>query len=103
MADGERGSILYYDKDSIIGRCGKATISVGDIPETKVKAIETTERYDKDGKLVEKIVREIEKDDEPAKGVTCGKLSEEYAAQAYWCGASASTAATTALPSESHG
>ncbi len=57
--DGEKGTVIFYDKDAIIAHQGKATISVDDVPETKAKMVETTERYDKDGNLVEKIVREI--------------------------------------------
>lgn len=103
VADGEKGSILYYDKDSIIGRCGKATISVGDVPETKAKVIETTERYDKDGKLVEKIVREIPEDGESAKAALSAKKATERAVWASGCCAHAVTSVSSANPIELHG
>lgn len=64
VADGEKGSILFYDKDAIISGQGKATISVSEVPDTKAKVIETVERYDKDGNLVEKITREEKSEDD---------------------------------------
>lgn len=120
VADGEKGSILFYDKDAIIARQGKATISVDDVPETKAKVVETTERYDKDGNLVEKIVRKIPEDEKTKPYIApwvygstispnqiasishAAQCAENATAYANWTSGCVS-AATTAMPSESHG
>ncbi len=54
----------------------------------KTKIIETTEKYDKDGKLVEKITREETTEDDETKQIntimplsskwTCGILEQSY-------------------------
>jgi hypothetical protein len=79
IVDGEKGSILHYDKDTIIGHQGKAIVNVCDVSAQKAKVIETTEKYDKNGKLVEKIVREITEDDESVKAALCAKKATERA------------------------
>lgn len=66
--DSEKGSILFYDKDAMIGRQGKAIVNISDSPTSKTKIIETTEKYDKDGNLVEKNTREEETEDDTVYG-----------------------------------
>ena len=124
VANGEKGSVIFYDKDAIIARQGKATISVGDVPETKAKVIETTERYDKDGNLVEKIVREIPEDEKAkpyiapwvygstispdqiariSNATQCAENAKAYANWASGCCDNAVVSVSNAKPSESHG
>lgn len=123
-ADGEKGTVIFCDKDAIIAQTGKATISVDDVPETKAKVVETTERYGKDGNLVEKIVREIPEDEKEKPYIAplvygstispnqiasishAGQCVENAKAHANWasgCATSASTSADTTIPSESRG
>lgn len=64
VTDGEKCSIFESDKDGIKARQGKVTIKGDDKPMVKSKIIETIEKYDKDGKLVEKITREETTEDD---------------------------------------
>lgn len=64
ITDGEKCSVFESDKDETKVRQGRATIKGDDKPMVKTKIIETTEKYDKDGKLVEKITREEEIEDD---------------------------------------
>lgn len=61
---GENCSIIESDKDGIKWRQGKAAIKGDNKEMVKIKIIETTEKYDKDGKLVEKITREETTEDD---------------------------------------
>lgn len=64
VINGENGSVVMQDADGIIVRQGKFAIKGDDKPMVKTKIIETTEKYDKDGKLVEKITREETTEDD---------------------------------------
>ncbi len=61
--DGEKCSVIEFNGTNMSARCGTATICAEE-ESPKGKTVETTERYDKDGKLVEKVVREITEDGE---------------------------------------
>lgn len=90
----------------------------------KTKITETTEKYDKDGNIVEKIVREITEDEKEkpyiapwvygstilpnqiatiSHAAQCAENAKAYANWASGCATSASTSATTELPNETHG
>lgn len=56
--DGDNASIMMQDANGIITRRGKVTSKEEDKDMVKTKITEITEKYDKDGKLVEKITRE---------------------------------------------
>lgn len=64
VIDGENGSLLMQDEDGIKAMQGIVSIKGYDKPMVKTKIIETTEKYDKDGKLVEKITREETSEDD---------------------------------------
>lgn len=64
VTDGDNASIVMQDASGIIARKGKVTTKGNDKVAVKTKITETTERYDKDGKLVEKITREEESEDD---------------------------------------
>lgn len=113
---------METDGTNISVWCGTATI-VAEEESPKGKIVETTERYDKGGKLVEKIVREIAEDEKAkpyiapwADGSTapsgstdinhleqCAEQTGLYVSNATKCCMNASAVATTALPSETHG
>lgn len=59
--DGEKCSVIETNGANMSMWCGTATICE-EKKAIRGKAVETTERYNKDGKLVEKIVREIPED-----------------------------------------
>lgn len=58
--EGDNASIMMNDANGIITRRGKVTAKEDDKSIIKTKITKTTEKYDKDGKLVEKITREEE-------------------------------------------
>lgn len=58
--EGEKCSVMERNGTGISMWLGTATVNTED-EKSKRRTIETTERYDKDGKLVEKITKEITK------------------------------------------
>lgn len=62
--DGDNASIMMDDANGIITRRGKVTAKEDDKSIIKTKITKTTEKYDKDGKLVEKITREETTEDD---------------------------------------
>lgn len=64
VTDGDKCSIIMQDSDGVFIKQGKISIEGKINPETKGKIAETIERYDKDGKLVEKITREKKSQDD---------------------------------------
>lgn len=81
--DGEKCSVIETNGANMSMWCGIAMVCAEE-DSTKGKTIETIEKYDKDGNLVEKIVREI-----PENSSKCSSHAIE--------------SATTAKPSETYG
>lgn len=75
VINGENGSVVMQDADGIIVRQGKVTIKGDDKDMVKTKIIKTTEKYDKDGKLVEKITREETTEDDETRSYTTPIIS----------------------------
>lgn len=61
--EGENASVVMQDFGGISMKQGKVAIKGDDKSMIKTKTIETTEKYDRDGKLVEKIIREETSED----------------------------------------
>lgn len=123
VGNGEKCSVMETSATETSVWFGTVTICAEE-ESPKGKTIETTERYDKDGKIVEKIVREIP-EDEKAKpyiapwvydstissgqiasishAAQCAENAKAHANWASGCATSASTSAATAKLSESHG
>lgn len=76
---GENCSIIESDKDGIKWRQGKVAIKGDNKEMVKIKIIETTEKYDKDGKLVEKITREETTEDDTVYESGAAYYSQEPA------------------------
>lgn len=64
VTDGKACSIVEQDKDGIKAMQGTISIKENEIPIVKTKITETTEKYDKNGNLVEKITREETSEDD---------------------------------------
>lgn len=121
---GEKCNVMESDGAHISTWFGTATVCTEE-DSTKGKTIETIEKYDKDGKLVEKITREIPEDGGArichtpwtTYGATvssgkiacinnatqCASRARECAEKASECCAHAVSSVFTAKPSETYG
>lgn len=61
--DGKECSVVIQDINGISARQGKISIKGENKSMIKTKVIETTEKYDKDGKLIEKVIVERTNED----------------------------------------
>lgn len=64
VTDGDKCSVVMQDTGGFSIKQGKISIKGDNNPMIKTKIIETTEKYDKDGKLVEKVMREENTEDD---------------------------------------
>lgn len=71
VTDGEKCSVIKTDESGIYFETGKISVKGEVSPMIKTKIIETTEKYDKDGKLVEKITREETSEDTTDYNTEC--------------------------------